>query len=190
MKKCFKCNIEKELSEFYKHSRMADGHLNKCKECTKKDVKIRCYNEPDKIREYEHKRQQNPERRKRKVQYQKNQKLKDPERFLEYKRKSILKNPKNSRERQRKYRQNNPDWQRKIRERNPEQYKARVMVNNAIRDGRLNKEPCKNCGSTKRLQAHHEDYSKPLDVKWLCNKCHIIKHGKKPLLTALENNNE
>jgi len=41
MKICFKCLKEKELSCFYKHNKMLDGHLNKCKDCTKKDTKER-----------------------------------------------------------------------------------------------------------------------------------------------------
>lgn len=34
---CFKCNTEKHLSDYYKHKQMGDGHLNKCKDCTKND---------------------------------------------------------------------------------------------------------------------------------------------------------
>lgn len=40
-KKCFKCDVTKELNEYYKHPGMSDGHLNKCKECTKKDSQKR-----------------------------------------------------------------------------------------------------------------------------------------------------
>jgi hypothetical protein len=41
MKKCFKCGITKELSDFYKHNKMKDGLLGKCKDCTKSDVSTR-----------------------------------------------------------------------------------------------------------------------------------------------------
>lgn len=38
---CFKCNLEKPITEFYVHKRMSDGHLGKCIECVKRDVKER-----------------------------------------------------------------------------------------------------------------------------------------------------
>lgn len=39
IKTCFKCGAEKPLTDFYKHCKMADGHLNKCVDCTKRDVR-------------------------------------------------------------------------------------------------------------------------------------------------------
>jgi hypothetical protein len=51
---------------------------------------------------------------------------------------------------------------------NPDGYRAQTIVGNALRDGKISKLPCEVCGTTNNLHAHHEDYSKPLDVNWLC----------------------
>lgn len=55
-KTCFKCNKTLPLEAFYKHKQMGDGHLNKCKECTKKDVLIHREANIEKIRAYDRKR--------------------------------------------------------------------------------------------------------------------------------------
>lgn len=65
------------------------------------------------------------------------------------------------------------------RKRDPRKYLARTAVGNAVRDGRLVKGPCFRCGSTSGIEAHHDDYSKPLEVRWVCFKCHrTIEHGQ------------
>ena len=53
---------------------------------------------------------------------------------------------------------------------------ARRKVATEIEAGRLTRLPCESCGADK-ADAHHDDYIKPLDVRWLCRACHI-KHDK------------
>jgi len=60
-------------------------------------------------------------------------------------------------------------------QRNPLKRAATSAVSNAIRDGRIVRQPCEQCGAA-RAQAHHDDYSKPLDVRWLCTKHHAEWH--------------
>lgn len=58
----------------------------------------------------------------------------------------------------------------------PYKYKATNMVNNFIRDGKLFREPCCVCGSNEKVHAHHDDYAKPLNVRWLCAAHHRQWH--------------
>jgi hypothetical protein len=138
VKTCFKCGVEKPITGFYAHPYMKDGRLNKCKECTKRDVRKNYRDNIEHFREYERQRFKDPERKK----------------FI---RRYALK-------RKEKY---------------PEKHHARNAVNNAVRGGRLERpDTCENCGNTGRIEAHHTDYSKPLDVKWLCVICHRAEHGQ------------
>lgn len=52
---------------------------------------------------------------------------------------------------------------------------ARSAVAQAIQASRLVQQPCTRCGHSP-AEAHHEDYSRPLDVTWLCRKCHRVRH--------------
>jgi transcriptional regulator with XRE-family HTH domain len=53
--------------------------------------------------------------------------------------------------------------------------RARYLVNRAIKNRRLTRQPCEVCGEV-GAEAHHEDYSKPLDVVWLCRPHHGERH--------------
>lgn len=58
---------------------------------------------------------------------------------------------------------------------NPEKILARVKANYHYRKKGIIK-PCEVCESDHSIEMHHHDYSKPLDVKWLCKPCHIKEH--------------
>jgi|SRR5690625_1042275 len=137
-KECFKCLKVKPLSGFYKHPRMADGHLNKCKECTKLDVAAN---------------------RRRNLDY-----------YLEYDRRRYYEDPKR--------REAVFEYSRERKRNNPGRYKIYGKVHRAVRGGQLERpEHCEDCGeAADRLEAHHHDYSRPLDVKWLCPLCHGKRH--------------
>ena len=57
--------------------------------------------------------------------------------------------------------------------------RARVALNNAVRAGRvLRPSRCSACGVICRPHGHHDDYNKPLGVRWLCSTCHGKEHRK------------
>lgn len=63
---------------------------------------------------------------------------------------------------------------------NPEKIHAHSAVDTAVRAGTLVKpDTCSDCGATGRIHGHHADYSRPLDVEWLCTDCHFRRHSDK-----------
>lgn len=147
-KRCFKCGKVKPLDEFYRHPKTKDGYLGKCKECTKKDVHIHRDKNPEKIKAYDRKRNNLPHRVKARKEYAQSPRGKKA----------------------------SSKTKKKWIEKNPLKRLANQIVNNAIRDGRLEKQPCERCGSTIRIHGHHDDYYKPLEVRWLCPRCHTELH--------------
>lgn len=65
----------------------------------------------------------------------------------------------------------------KSTEKYPEKNKARIELREAVRKGIITKpDKCESCGDTGIIHGHHLDYSKSLDVMWLCRKCHSNEH--------------
>jgi hypothetical protein len=139
-KPCIKCGASKPLDAFYRHPMMLDGHLNKCIECTKADVRANRAARIEYYRAYDRSRANEPNRKAARIARAKAN-------------------------------------QRPRPETDPAKRAARIEVGNAVRDGRLKKAPeCEICSISGDLHGHHEDYSKPLEVIWVCTACHVFIH--------------
>lgn len=152
MKLCVYCNQEKPESEFYK------GYGRKCKECSKRLVKEYRDKNAEHYREYERNRSNRAER----VQ-------KNKERLLWLKEHDYE-----------KYRKQKTEANNRWRNKNEAKRIAEGRLNDAIRFGKIIRPTiCPKCGVEGLIEAHHFDYSKPLDVIWLCSDCHHKLHVEK-----------
>lgn len=61
-----------------------------------------------------------------------------------------------------------------------EKKKCRAYAQKRLKGGKIIRKPCEKCGDPK-AEMHHEDYNKPLDVNWLCRKCHLELHEQRKL---------
>lgn len=83
------------------------------------------------------------------------------------------------------HRERKADRVAEYRATNPDKYAAHRAVQNALRTGRIFKpSACVHCAATCILEAHHPDYSKPLEVLWLCRSCHRAVHNAERKETA------
>lgn len=61
----------------------------------------------------------------------------------------------------------------------PERHSARSLLRYAIRAGKIVRpDNCQKCGTLCKPDGHHADYTKPLDVMWLCKPCHVEEHAR------------
>lgn len=136
MKECFKCKILKSLSEFYTHHKMADGHLNKCKECTKFDARVHREKNLERVRQYDRDRKDLPHREQMRKDVAQRYSLEHKDRL-----------------------------------------RAMSSLGKAVLRGKVVPWPvCAIPECNEKPEAHHPDYSRPLDVVWLCRHHHRRAH--------------
>lgn len=70
----------------------------------------------------------------------------------------------------------NTERKRRYRTNNPAKHEAHLAVRRALRRQELARTPCEVCGAI-RVEGHHDDYGKPLSVRWLCKRHHMAAHG-------------
>jgi hypothetical protein len=193
MKKCLTCEELKVLTEFGKDKHKKDGLNPYCKVCIRARSAIQRKENPEYHLNYASQyRKENREflRKKAKETFwiDREKRLEQSKRCYYRnkdeiaKRRKIKRSSPESRKkealRQKEWRNRNKeiygkyirDWQK----RNREKINAHAKVHTAVKNGTLKRSLyCHECKTQKgKMEGHHKDYSRPLDVIWLCRKCH------------------
>lgn len=150
---CSTCNKKRDISMFYTSKRIASGYVSSCKICKKKSCHQQYLN---RIEYY----------RKKHKEYSETKEAKERAKIREKSYKNSL-----------VWRKRRLSATRKWEKDNPIKFRALSILRNEVRSKRMIKpKKCSNCCKKKLINAHHDDYSKPLEVRWLCNQCHWDWH--------------
>jgi hypothetical protein len=73
-------------------------------------------------------------------------------------------------------------WRIKWNNANKHKIHAHYLLKKGMRYGLLSRpDHCTDCGLICKPHGHHEDYSKPLEVIWVCHWCHRLRHSRGPM---------
>ena len=163
-KRCNACGETKALTLFVKDRRLRDGHAAQCLDCRSERLRSYYASHPEKV----------TARHALVIKWHKS-------------------NPDRNTAARRRYLSNHPEQREKVRQQarryqatHSDEIRARGIVAQAVKRGLLVRpSSCSLCGTDQRvIQGHHDDYSKPLSVRWLCARCHKLHHVN--LRTGLE----
>lgn len=185
MKRCNHCFESKPLADFPPDKQNRDGRKGKCRSCVlARQRELRAEN-PDRERNWVQRNHDRVLRSKRGYRDRNEDRLRVESRQRARRARATPEGAERSREIARNHYQRNRDVildrDRIRRATEPEKARARDALNGAIRRGRIKKPSrCEECGAHRKLHGHHHDYSKPLDVEWLCPPCHARRHSVEP----------
>ena len=148
---CKSCHKEKETNDFYKSDKYH------CKDCIKKRVLEYRKNNLERLQEYDRNRPNKEDRVSKCKQYKDRLRQENPE----------------------KYDKIFHSIRKRYRAKHSDKAKANELLNEAIRRNKIERPAeCSMCKKKCIPQGHHFDYTKPLDVVWLCVRCHSALHKK------------